>query len=206
MDGWEVLRRLKADAKIAEIPVMIVTVVDEQEMGIALGAVDYFVKPIDRTTLLDRLARHVLVPTVLAPSSRVLVIDDDPVTLELVEASLRIEGFEVVTAASGPAGLQIARREEFELIICDLVMPGIDGFTVIRELEADPQSPRSPIVLFTGHDLTEADYGNLEGRVLGVVHKGEHAQAGLHDWLAWIGGAHPDADSVAAAPPYRGRA
>jgi DNA-binding response OmpR family regulator len=203
MDGWEVLRRLKADAQIAQIPVMLVTVVDEQEMGFALGAVDYFVKPIERATLLDRLSRHILVPESVAPSSRVLVIDDDPTTLELVEASLRTQGFEVVTAASGPAGLQIARREEFELIICDLMMPGVDGYSVISELEADPRSPKSPIVLYTAHDLTEAEYRTLEGRVLGVVHKGENAQASLHDWLAWLSnGKHED--SVTAAPPYRG--
>jgi signal transduction histidine kinase/CheY-like chemotaxis protein len=191
MDGWEVLRRLKADPGVAEIPVMIVTVLDEQEAAYALGAVEYLVKPIDRATLLDRLSEHALVPEIVAAASRVLVIDDDPATLQLVEASLRAEGFDVVTAASGPAGLALARAERFELIICDLIMPGVDGYSVIRELEADPDSPRSPIVVFTSHDLSDSEHATLEGRVLGIVRKGEHAQASLHDWLAWVAAARP---------------
>jgi CheY-like chemotaxis protein/anti-sigma regulatory factor (Ser/Thr protein kinase) len=199
IDGWEVLRRLKRDPAVRDIPVVIVTVVDEQEVGLDLGAVDYFVKPIDRELLLDRLSTLALIPPSVAPSSKVLVIDDDPGTRQIVTTNLTQRGYEVVTAATGVEGLRVARSQQFDLIICDLVMPDMDGYSVIAALNADFGSPHCPIVVFTAHDVADTDRGRLEGRVLGVVQKGEAAQAGLREWVEWITN-QPDAPGFSTVP------
>jgi signal transduction histidine kinase/CheY-like chemotaxis protein len=192
IDGWEVLRRLKADPGTRDIPVVIVTVVDEPETGLHLGAADYLVKPIDREQLLDRLARHILIPPTVAPASRILVIDDDPGTLQIVETNLRRQGYQVATAPSGVQGLQVARRDQFDLIICDLLMPDMDGYAVIDALHADRRHTNPPIIVFTALDLHETDHSRLEGRVLGVIHKGDTAQSGLREWLNWLANQAPE--------------
>jgi len=182
VDGWEVLRELKRDEQVRDIPVVIVTVVDEQEVGLALGAVDYFVKPIDRESLLDRLARHDIHPS-RDTATTVLAIDDDRATLDLVEVNLRQEGFGVVTAASGIEGIRLAGNQHFDLVICDLLMPGVDGFAVISALCADAATRDTPILVLTAHDLTERDKARLNGRILGIMRKGDAVQAELRDWL-----------------------
>jgi signal transduction histidine kinase/CheY-like chemotaxis protein len=182
IDGWEVLRRLKLDDTLRDIPVVIVTVLDEQDVGLALGAVDYLVKPIDRHTLLARLARHGLLPAPETPAT-VLVIDDDPATLTIVEASLAPHGVRVLTAGTGADGLRLARRGEVDLILCDLLMPEMDGFTVIAELADDPVTRRVPVLVITAHELSAADKTRLGGKILGVISKGEALHEGLRDWL-----------------------
>ena len=101
IDGWEVLRRLKADARLRDIPVVIVTVVDERDVGLALGAVDYLVKPIDRDALLASLGRLTLTTKVQSRSVRILVVDDEPATLDMLEQTLGEAGFEVTRATGG---------------------------------------------------------------------------------------------------------
>ena len=191
IDGWEVLRRLKSDDRLREIPVVIVTIVDEREVGLALGAVDYLVKPINRTALLDALARYIPRRTREA-GIRVLAIDDDPATLDMIEASLRPGGHEVTGATSGQAGLEIARSRSFDLVICDLLMPDLDGFGVVAELGADPRTRDLPILILTAHELSEVERTILNGKVLGVAAKGETGTDGLRDWLK---------RAIASAPP-----
>ena len=186
MDGWEVLRQLKQDPQVRDIPVVIVTIIDEQDVGIALGAVDYFVKPVNPEALIARLARHALV-TPPAPDGHglktALAIDDDPTSLELVTTNLTNQGITVATATNGTDGLRQARNKHFDLIVCDLLMPDIDGFTVIAALDGDPATRDIPVLVVTAHDLTEADKKRLNGKILGVVHKGEALHDGLHRWL-----------------------
>jgi CheY-like chemotaxis protein len=186
MDGWEVLRHLKQDNRVCDIPVVMVSVVDDEDVGLALGAVDYFVKPIDPDKLLARLGRLSLVDWRAAPDQpmKVLAIDDDPATLAVVEASLAAEGIAVVTASSGTDGLRMAREGRFDLVICDLLMPDIDGFTVISALDGDPATRHTPVLVVTAHDLTDADKARLNGKILGVLHKGRDLQDGLRRWLS----------------------
>jgi signal transduction histidine kinase/CheY-like chemotaxis protein len=185
MDGWEVLRHLKQDNRICDIPVVMVSVVDDEDVGLALGAVDYFVKPIDPDKLLTRLGRLSLYGRAAAEQPlRVLAIDDDPVTLATIEASLAAESIAVVGAASGTDGLRLAREARFDLVICDLLMPDIDGFTVISALDGDPATRHTPVLVITGHDLTDIDKARLNGKILGVLQKGEDLRDGLRHWLS----------------------
>jgi CheY-like chemotaxis protein len=162
---------------------VIITVVDERDVGLALGAVDYLVKPIDRDALLATLARLMLTANLKSLPVRILAIDDEVATLDLLEASLRPAGFEVLRAITGSAGVELARTDQPDLVICDLVMPELDGFAVIGKLKADPTTTDIPIVVLTGHDLTAADKRRLNGKVLGIVTKGIDAEAGLQAWL-----------------------
>jgi len=182
IDGWEVLRRLKADERVQDIPVVIVTVVEERDVGLALGAVDYLVKPIHREALLGCIARYVSNGS--EHPKRVLVVDDEPAALALIRGALEPEGVEVVTAQGGREALEWAEHGELvDMVICDLVMPDVDGFAVIAALKRNPRTAALPIVVCTAHDLTADQKGKLNGQILGIVTKGQDARAGLLDWL-----------------------
>jgi signal transduction histidine kinase/DNA-binding response OmpR family regulator len=184
MDGWEVLRRLKADARTQAIPVIIVTVVEERDVGFALGAADYLVKPIHRVALLSCIARYVNSGTEAA-GKRVLVVDDEVAALSLMRAALEPEGYEVVTAQGGREALDWARRGQLvDLVICDLIMPEVDGFEVIATLKRERRTADVPIIVCTAHDLTVEEKARLNGQILGIVAKGQDARVGLLDWLS----------------------
>jgi CheY-like chemotaxis protein len=184
IDGWEVLRSLKADDALRDVPVVIVTVVDEREVGLALGAVDYFLKPVDREALLARLAHYTFTTKVKTRPVRILAVDDEPKALDLVAAALEPSGFEVQRAAGGAQAIELAHAHRFDLVICDLVMPGLDGFEVVGRLKGDPATAATPILILTAHELSEADKARLNGGIVGILDKGEAAAAGLRAWLA----------------------
>lgn len=185
IDGWEVLRRLKADDQTQAIPVIIVTVVEERDVGLALGAADYLVKPVHRGALLNCLARYVASGTTGEHARRVLVIDDEAASLSLIRAALEPEGYEVVTAQGGRAALEWAHNGQLvDLVVCDLVMPDIDGFEVIAALKREERTSAVPIVVCTAHDLTAEQKARLNGQILGIVAKGQDARLGLLDWLS----------------------
>jgi signal transduction histidine kinase/CheY-like chemotaxis protein len=204
MDGWELLRRLKSEERLRDIPVIIVTVVDERDVGLALGAVDYFVKPVDRKALLDRLARYQFTTKVRQRPVRVLTVDDDSAALAMLDAALRPEGFTVVAAPRGRAALDLARDNQLDLVICDLLMPDLDGFGVVAALKAEPRTRDVPILILTAHELSASDKARLNGKILGVVGKGAAAEAGLREWLGRVaalpgGGATGSAADAASA-------
>jgi len=183
---------------IPDIPVIIVTVVDEREIGLALGAVDYFVKPVDRVALLDRLARYTFITKLQERAVKVLAIDDDPAALEMIAAALRPEGFDVVVAQGGAEGIDLARDDAVDLVICDLLMPGLDGFGVVASLKGDPRTRAVPILILTAHTLSASEKERLNGDILGVVEKGANAEIGLRNWLAHVAPAQgrPPSDVV----------
>jgi len=184
IDGWEVLRRLKADRRVQEVPVVIVTVVEERDVGFALGAVDYLVKPVHRESLLGCLARYVAPAGSGDGPRRVLVVDDEPSALALIRGALEPEGVEVVTAQGGREALDWAEHGRLvDLVVCDLVMPDIDGFDVIAALKRNHRTSSLPIVVCTGHDLSADQKARLNGQILGIVSKGQDARVGLLDWL-----------------------
>jgi CheY-like chemotaxis protein len=159
--------------------------VEEREVGLALGAVDYLVKPIHREALLGCLARYVSTGSGLAAAKRVLVVDDEPAALALIRGALEPEGVEVVTAQGGREALAWAEHGQLvDLVICDLVMPDVDGFEVIAALKGNARTADVPIVVCTGHDITADQKHQLNGQILGIVAKGQDARAGLLDWLA----------------------
>jgi CheY-like chemotaxis protein len=159
-------------------------VVDEREVGLALGAVDYLVKPVQRDTLLSCLARLGVSQGIDGPALRVLAVDDEPAALALVGAALEGHGYEVIPALGGKEAIERVRRGGIDFIICDLVMPDLDGFGVIAALKADETTAGIPILICTARDLSKADKTQLNGQILGVVTKGSGAADGLRQWLA----------------------
>ena len=174
-DGWEFLARAKADPELAGIPVIIVSMLDERGRGIALGAADYLIKPVSKTELLDAMARLVTVPS----PGKVLAVDDDPIALALVAAVLEPAGYTVLSARGAAEGLDRARAEVPDVVLVDLVMPEVDGFTLVDQLKDDPTTSGIPIVVLTSKSLTPDDEEALRGRIAHLAQKAEFSQAAL---------------------------
>ncbi len=172
-DGWELLTRLKADQATASIPVVVVSIVDERGRGFALGAADYLLKPVDRDVLARVIQRVVRNKARDQRGRIVLVIDDDPVILELMEAVLRPEGFEVLKAKDGRHGLQIVRERSPDLVVLDLLMPEMNGFEVVDEMHGSPDTASIPIVVLTNKSLSREEKDRLNGRIIAIRQKGE---------------------------------
>ena len=139
LDGWEFLARAKADPEIANVPVIIVSMVDERGKGLALGAADYLVKPVGRDELLEALARV----TPLPAHAKVLAIDDDPMAIELIEAVLEPAGYDVLTARSGTRASPSRGPSIPDVVLLDLVMPEVDGFWSSSGCAPTPPPPTS---------------------------------------------------------------
>jgi signal transduction histidine kinase/DNA-binding response OmpR family regulator len=176
VDGWDLLVRLKGEPATHEIPVVIVSIVDQRGRGFALGAADYLVKPISREELLNALHRVGLTQRRQREVVTILTIDDDPMAVELVEAILTGEGFRVLKAYGGEEGLTVARQELPALIILDLLMPDVDGFAVVERLRADPVTAAIPIVILTSKSLTPDEKDRLNGEIAYLARKGEFSR------------------------------
>ena len=168
MDGWAVLTALKSDAALADIPVVMATVVDETRMGLALGATDYVTKPIDRARLLATLKR--CAPG--APGARVLVVEDDEATRAMVRRTLERAGWTVIDAENGRVGLERLREHSPRIVLLDLMMPEMDGFEFLEALRAEPAPQPVSIIVITAKVLTEDDRRRLNGGVEAIVQKG----------------------------------
>jgi CheY-like chemotaxis protein/anti-sigma regulatory factor (Ser/Thr protein kinase) len=177
VSGWDVLTRLKGEPGLADIPVVIVSMVDERGKGYALGAADYLVKPVGREELLGALRPLTRAGSIDGEPVKVLAIDDDPVAIELVGAVLGSEGYTVVGARGGDEGVSAALREHPALVILDLLMPGTDGFEVVERLRADPRTADIPIVVLTAKAIGEADRQRLNSRIAHLAEKGHFSRA-----------------------------
>jgi PAS domain S-box-containing protein len=169
-DGFDVLAHLKNTPETENIPVVIVSVADQRSVGLALGAVDWLVKPVQPGPLLTVLRRAMDAATVDA-SRTVLVIDDDAAVREVVSDLIERIGIRVLTAAGGREGIQLALREVPDAIILDLIMPDLSGFDVLREIRADPIAAGIPVLVLTSKDLTPDERARLELGAEGVVSK-----------------------------------
>jgi PAS domain S-box-containing protein len=167
MDGWAVLSALKGDAKLAKIPVVLVTMTDDKKMGLALGASDYVTKPIDPTRLVSVLKKY----TSKVHSASVLIVDDDPVMRDITGRLLRKEGLEVVEAGNGRVALQQLAKHTPTVIVLDLMMPELDGFGFITELRSTTKWQDIPIVVVTAKDITDTDRLRLDGFVRKILRK-----------------------------------
>jgi CheY-like chemotaxis protein len=163
LDGWAVLSALKADPALAQIPVIMVTITDDKEMGFALGAVDYLTKPVDWTHLADVVRRL----RAAGATEPVLVVDDDPAMRDLVRRALEKEGIPVVEAEHGRAALERVARQAPALILLDLMMPEMDGFEFLAELRRQEAWRRIPVVIVTAKERER-----LNGQVTRVIQKG----------------------------------
>ena len=183
LDGWEVLARLKRDETTSSIPVVVVSVVDNPDLGAALGALDYLVKPIRPNQLLDRLRRFNFKRHTGKEKINVLVVDDETIQRELLATVLESEGFSVVQAAGGREAIQIAIAIKPDLVLLDLMMPDVTGLDVVRALRANAATKATPIMILTAKDLTETDKGHLNGHVSAILSNGS---TGAYDLLGHL--------------------
>jgi CheY-like chemotaxis protein/anti-sigma regulatory factor (Ser/Thr protein kinase) len=169
MDGWAVLSALKADPAVADIPVVMLTIVDDKNFGYALGASDYLTKPIDRERLaavLDKYRRDL----------PVLVVDDDTGVRHLLRRMLEREGHTVVEADNGRVALEQLRDMTPSMIVLDLMMPEMDGFAFVAEIRRHADWRDIPIVVVTAKDLSRADHERLNGYVQRILQKGTYGR------------------------------
>ncbi len=173
VDGWEVLKTLKSATATRDIPVVIISRVDERELGVALGADDYFVKPVDRDRLLDRIRQL----TVTNQSKiRLLLIDDDASLHELLDEELTPLGYTIASAYNGESGFAAAKENAPDVIILDLMMPGMSGFEVASLLKDDPSTAAIPILVLTSKEISPDDRRELQSKVAACVQKGKSAR------------------------------
>jgi signal transduction histidine kinase/DNA-binding response OmpR family regulator/CHASE3 domain sensor protein len=183
IDGWEVLTRLKEDELTRNIPIVVVSVIDNPALGRALGALDYFVKPVDRSALISRLDRYRFTTKVHLGEIRVLLVDDEPANLDLLQALLEPEGYKVLRASGGKEGIDVARARQPQLILLDLMMPDVTGFDVVEALRTDAATRSIPIMVLTSKKLTNGDKAALNGCVAAVFERNSVAGSELVAWL-----------------------
>ncbi|HTE90471.1 MAG TPA: response regulator, partial [Terriglobales bacterium] len=153
--AFETIFELKNTPATADIPVIVVSVVDQKRMGLALGAVEYLVKPVNKNIFLEAIHKHVHPGTGVAKN--ILIVDDDLKTLDLVSDILRAAGYIPNPVASGKAALQRLSELHMDAILLDLAMPEMDGFEVLRRIKERPTLGNIPVLVLTGKDLTEAE-------------------------------------------------
>jgi CheY-like chemotaxis protein len=171
IDGWAVLSAMKEDAALAEIPVIMVTIVDNQSIGFSLGAADYLIKPINR----DRLVRAVEKYCPRGAPRHVLIVEDDAPTSELMERALLEIDCTVTQAENGRVGLERLNEAPPDAILLDLMMPEMDGFEFIARVRAESRWRGIPVIVVTAKILSAEDLARLNGQVQRLVHKGEYS-------------------------------
>ena len=175
MDGWAVLSALKADPVTADIPVVVLTMFDNKEMGFALGASDYMTKPVDRERLLSVLRKH----HHSGLPCHVLIVEDEPAIRQMVRRLLEKEGWTVREAENGQAGLQAVQESAPAIILLDLMMPVMNGFDFLRELRKNRDWRTIPVIILTAKDLTIEDRAQLKGNVDLIFQKGDYSRERL---------------------------
>jgi signal transduction histidine kinase/CheY-like chemotaxis protein len=168
-NGFETLAALRKNPETANIPVIILTIVDQKQMGFALGAADYLIKPVRKPVLLDAIRRHV--PSPADEESSILLVDDDPKSLELLQEALRSAGYETQAVRSGTRALEVLANKVVGAILLDLLMPGMDGFQVIRHVRQEPAFRELPILVMTAKNLSQDEIALLKRETQGLLQK-----------------------------------
>ena len=176
MDGWQVLSSLKADPELAHIPVIMLTMLEDQEIGYSLGASEYLTKPISRHQLINVLRKY---RANKATSSTVMIVEDDPATREMMVRMLHKEGWQVIEAENGEIALQRLQKHHADLILLDLMMPNMDGFEFIVHLRQHETGSLIPVVVLSAKDITVEDRIWLNNRVDTVFQKGAYSREEL---------------------------
>jgi signal transduction histidine kinase/CheY-like chemotaxis protein len=168
LDGWGALKQLKADAELRDIPVIMVSVLNERGMAIPLGAADFVTKPVDRQRLTAILREHCADPS----SASILVVEDDLPTSEALCRSLTSMGYMAHAAINGRSGLDwLANHPAPSLILLDFMMPEMDGFEFLRELRQQPAFVDVPVIVVTAKELTAEDVRILRGQTERIITK-----------------------------------
>jgi CheY-like chemotaxis protein len=179
MSGWEVLSTLKLSAATTRIPVIMLTVMQQQEIGQALGAIDYLIKPVEPERLCATLRRHV--PEV---SARVLLVEDDEPTRELIRRTLEGAGYEVTEAENGQVALDRLPSANPDIIVLDLMMPVMDGFSFLHHLRTSEEHNEVPVIVATARELDESERHELTSMAQRVFQKQAFSREELLEMIA----------------------
>ncbi|MBN2506008.1 MAG: response regulator, partial [Verrucomicrobia bacterium] len=209
MDGWVVLSLLKTDPQLAPIPVIMLTVKEQQDFAFAMGVADYLQKPIDRDRLVAVLRKH----RRLDPPVQVLVVEDDPHMRDMLRRMLERDDWRVAEAENGLVALEQISRSLPSLIVLDLMMPVMDGFQMVAELQKHETWRRIPIVIVSAKELTPDDRRRLQGHVRAILQKGSFRRSDLmreiqHTVRVFLASPPPSTEGgpPPAAPPAQRRA
>ena len=182
-DGWSLLKECKTDKELKDIPVIMISQLNQSNLASSLGANDYLTKPIDRTHFINTLKRILGSDT---QNQKVLVIDDDKDVRELLSRLLKDAGYRPIDARDGKEGLE-RTKDEPALIILDLEMPRMDGFEFLDNYIKDvPEDKRAPVLVFSGKDLTDVQEDLLKERVIGLVKKDDVSMDNLSKMIQGI--------------------
>jgi CheY-like chemotaxis protein len=179
LDGWSVLRLLKDDAALADIPVVLCTIVNDRHRGFALGAADYLLKPVSRDQLRSTLSRYCG-----DPPCKLLIVEDDVPTRGLYSRAAQNFGWHVVEAGTGREALTALEQSIPDLILLDLMMPDIDGFELVEALQATLAWRNIPVVIVTARDLTSDDIKRLNGHVERIIAKADRDVDGFARYIS----------------------
>ncbi|MHB8218249.1 MAG: PAS domain S-box protein [Candidatus Sulfotelmatobacter sp.] len=168
-NGFETLAALKKAPETANIPIIIVSIVDQKQVGFALGAVDYLIKPVRKPVLLETIRKYVLPQS--DEDEAILLVDDDPRALELLEDTLRSAGYETESVRSGTRALEVLSSKLVSAVVLDLLMPGMDGFEVIRHVRQEVTLRELPIFVMTAKSLTKGELAVLSRETQALFHK-----------------------------------
>jgi GAF domain-containing protein/DNA-binding response OmpR family regulator/anti-sigma regulatory factor (Ser/Thr protein kinase) len=168
-DGWDVLADLKKTPEVSNIPILICSIIQNRSRGFALGAADYLVKPITEDELLQALNRVKRDQII----HKVLIVDDEPSALQLLRRILGSQpGYQLLEAGGGAQALSLVEAELPELIILDLMMPEVDGFTVLEAIKSNPATHNIPVIIVTAKEVTQEDRERLNGHMEALFNKG----------------------------------
>ncbi len=160
-NGWEVLAQLKRDPRTAQIPMIVVSIIDQPSMGVLLGADEYLVKPVDKSTLLSAIARHVNSPRTVESARPILVVEDDAPTREFIAEMLGAQGYAVATASDGAQARAQVAASLPELVILDMMLPEVSGFELLGEWRASVRTAGLPVFVLTSKDLSQEEQSYL---------------------------------------------
>ncbi|HEY0605516.1 MAG TPA: response regulator [Herpetosiphonaceae bacterium] len=167
-DGWEVIQELKSDPQTSDIQIIMLSMLDNRQLGYSLGATDYLVKPVSRNDLLRRLNQL----RQERPLHTVVVVDDDPIESRVLATALGDESLNVTTFMSGPPALEWLAGNTPDLITLDLMMPGMDGFEVLDAIRRQDHLRDVPVLIITAKDIFPEDRERLNGRISAIIQKG----------------------------------
>jgi PAS domain S-box-containing protein len=183
MSGWDALRAIRAAGLNRDTPTIVVTVVAEKGAGAGFFIHDYLAKPVQAQDLLASLTRAGVPPSLVRP---ILVVEDDPADRKLMEALLHQLGYRPVVRPDGASGLQAALEDPPVAVVLDLVMPGMDGFQFLERFRRTGIGRRTPVIVWTAHDLTTAVLSRLRASAQAVVQKSSGAEALLEELRAHV--------------------
>jgi PAS domain S-box-containing protein len=170
-DGWMLLKTLKSTPRLKRVPMVIISILADRTKGFAMGAAAVMQSPVSRQELYDSLVELGLLPASADHATKVLVVDDDPKSVELIALQIQDLATEVLRACGGREAIEIAQRELPDLIVLDLVMPEVSGFDVVDALNKNPATAGIPLIIVTASEVTAEERKRLDRGVLAVMGK-----------------------------------